>query len=466
MFIGRKKELEVINTRLDSGDFELGVIYGQRRIGKTSVILESLKGREHIYFLARQDNYQRNLDYFTEECVRCFSIPYPVRFGSFDALFDFVIDRAKGKKFAIVIDELPFLAKSYPGIVSYLQKVSDDCKREGRPIKIILSGSDSSFMVDLLSDKAKPLYQRATFKIHVKPMVFSDAARMLEGFSSVDAASYLAIFGNRPYYLEKLSKDKTFERNLIDLCFDSSSILVDAPNMTLPIGYSSNSTFVSILTTISDHKQRVKEIADVLHIDDNALSTFLKRMLAGESIEKRETFNGNRKTVYYEISDPFIRFYYRAIYPNLPNIERGLGAEVYHSILPVIENAVSRGFEDVVNSYMDELNGEGKLPHVYNQFKKFTADNSPLGRSVEIDGLADSLDGRHLLAIEAKFKSKNLSKEVLDHLIESVSLFAGKYESVHYCLFSKTGFSEDLLSLNDRSVSLVSLDDMLGGKEP
>lgn len=461
MFIGRKKELEIIHEKLNNNNFELGVIYGQRRIGKTSIILESVKDKKYIYFLSRQDTYQNNLEYFKDECIKQLKIPYPIHFDSFDQLFDSIFKNVETNNYVVVIDELPFLAKVYPGIASYLQNIVDKLKREERPTKILLSGSDLSFMIDLLENKAKPLYQRATFKMHVKPMLFSDAAIMLQGFDNIDIIRYLSIFGNRPYYLEKLDKNKTFDENMVDICFNSSSILIDAPNMTLPIGYSSNSTFVSILTSISSHKQKVKEIADSLHIDDNAVSTYLGRMIAGESIEKRETFNGNQKTNYYEISDPFIRFYYRLIYLNLPNIERNIGKAVYNNNKAIIEDIINHGFEDVVNSYMDELNVDNKLPNIYNKFRKLSIDNSPLGRSIQIDGLSDSLDGKSLLVIEAKFKNKNISKEILDHLKESASIFSNKYKDIHYYLFSKSSFTDDLLFNRDDNVHLIKISDML-----
>lgn len=66
-------------------------------------------------------------------------------------------------------------------------------------------------------------------------------------------------------------------------------------------------------------------MSDLLKIDNNALSTYLKRMLETGAIEKRTSFNDNKKNVYYEISDPFIRFYYRFIYPYLLDIDQGLG---------------------------------------------------------------------------------------------------------------------------------------------
>ena len=184
-------------------------------------------------------------------------------------------------------------------------------------------------------------------------------------------------------------------------------------------------------------------------------------MLEGESIERRETFNGNHKTNYYVISDPFIRFYYRLIYPNLPDIERGIGQTLFEANTSNVDGIVYYGFEDVVNAYMDEENARNRLPAVYREFKNYSVANSKLNRAVEIDGLAESIDGRRLLAIEAKYKNKDLSLEVLNHLKESVSIFADRYECVDYYLFSKTGFSKDIRMLNEPYAHLISLDEMV-----
>lgn len=460
MFIGREKELAILRSRYDSDGLEVGVVYGQRRIGKTFLIVESLKEYNYIYFLAKDTTYQDNLNYFTSEYRKHLNFPYPMSFNSFDELFDAIKEEAKSKKLVLVIDELPFLAKTYPGIISYMQGFIDECKRNGTNIKIIFSGSDISFFADLLSNKAKPLYQRVSFRIHVLPMLFSDASKMLDGFSNEEKVKYLSIFGRRPYYLDKLKKNMSFRQNIVSLCFSEESILTDAPNLTLPIGYANNGTYTSIFMAISNRKRKVKDIADYLHIESNATSTYIKRMVDGESIEKRETFNGSQKTNYYEISDPFIRFYYKFIFPNYENIQRHLGEDVFLSEEKGIEEMISHGFEDVVNSFMDEINQKHKLGNVFDGFKKYTADNSSLGRSIEIDGLAESLDGKELIVIEAKYRNKNVSLEILDHLKESVSIFADRYRVIRYYVFSKTSFSDELSSVNKESVTLISLNDM------
>ena len=461
MFIGRQKEIQTLRERFDSDSFELGIIYGQRRIGKTSLILESTKGYQHLYLLARDDGYQNNLSHFCGKFHEFSRFPFTPRFNTFDEFFDSVFQFTDQEKLILTIDELPYLAKAYPGILSYLQGKADELKREHRNIKILLTGSDISFMVDLLENKAKPLYQRSTLKIRVGPLCFSDAVKMLAGFDNQDKIKYLSIFGTRPYYLERIQKDKDFVTNIVALCFSASSILTDAPNMTLPLGYTSNSSYIAILLALANHKQKVKEIADSIRVESNVCSTYLNRMLEGESIERRETFNGNHKTNYYVISDPFIRFYYRLIYPYLPDIERGVGEAIFKANMSVVDDIVSHGFEDVVNAYMDEKNAANLLPAVYHEFKNYSAANSPLGRAVEIDGLAESINGRRLLAIEAKYKNKDLSLEVLNHLKESVSIFANRYQAIDYYLFSKTGFSRDIITIDDPCVHLVSLDDMV-----
>jgi len=264
---------------------------------------------------------------------------------------------------------------------------------------------------------------------------------------------------------KKIDKKKSFEENLISLCFNSGSILIDAPNMTLPLGYTTNSTYISILVAISSHKTKIKEMTDLLKIDDRTLATYLGRMLDRASIDRRLAFNGNKKSVYYEISDPFIRFYYKTIYPNLSDIDRGLGEKIYQMSLNSIEDSVNRGFEDVVISYLDERNQKGTLPNVFHQFRNYKVDNSELGRSIEIDVISDSLDKKTLLAGEAKFKNKNVSLSKLEHLKENVSIFASKYQHVYYFMFSKTSFSNDLLALFDPDVELISLEKMIKGKD-
>jgi AAA+ ATPase superfamily predicted ATPase len=52
MFQGRKDELSVLEKRYQSDRFEFGFVYGQRRIGKTSLINEFGKTHKTLLFFA------------------------------------------------------------------------------------------------------------------------------------------------------------------------------------------------------------------------------------------------------------------------------------------------------------------------------------------------------------------------------------------------------------------------------
>ena len=65
----------------------------------------------------------------------------------------------------------------------------------------------------------------------------------------------------------------------------------------------------------------------------------------------------------------------------------------------------------------------------------------------------------HLLVVECKYRTKKLSLSVLEHLKSSLVVFP-PYQYDFY-LFSRAGFSEDILALKDPSVHLVSLEDMV-----
>jgi AAA+ ATPase superfamily predicted ATPase len=50
MFVGRTRELDTLNKRYSSGKFEFAVIYGRRRVGKTTLINEFIKDKETVFY--------------------------------------------------------------------------------------------------------------------------------------------------------------------------------------------------------------------------------------------------------------------------------------------------------------------------------------------------------------------------------------------------------------------------------
>ena len=461
MFIGRKEELKELNDRLESGKFEMGVVYGSRRIGKTSLLKEFIRDKSAFYFQAKESNELDNRTAFSVAVNKCIGIPYSMVYPSFSAGFDELLKFAGDKPFVIVIDEIAFLAKSDKGLMSELQYCVDH-KFKDTQVKFILSGSNISFMKDILQDKRAPLFQRSTFQISVRKMYFSDALKFLDGVSSEEKIKYLSIFGEHPFYLEMIDKTKPFEDNLRRLLFSRFGNLVDAPDKILPSASNDQNMYNTILKAIAHRKRTNKEIAAYIGKEPNFVAAYLPKLVENEVIEKKESFNRNQKMNYYEISDNLIRFWYRFIFDNKEEILLNMGEQIFEGYLEKIELFITQAFEDVALSYLSELNAKRKLPYNYGIIRGYKVENSKLGRSIELDGLAKGIGSANnrLLVVECKYRSKPFTVEMLEHLKESVSIF-NEYDYYDYYLFSKAGFDEHLLEY--KNLHLIRAEDMFEG---
>lgn len=459
MFIGRKEELGELESRYVSGRFELGVVYGSRRIGKTSLLKEFVKGKNAFYFQAKESNELDNRTAFSNGINHLIGVPYSFVYPNYSEGFDALLKYADGKPFVIVIDEIAFIAQSDKGFLSELQ-YNIDHKFKETEVKLILSGSTISFMKDILKNKRGPLFQRSTFQMNIKKLIYSDALAFLDGIPAEEKIKYLSIFGEHPFYLEMIDKSKSFEDNIFRLLFSRFGNLVDAPDKVLPTASKDQNTYNTILKAIAHRRRTNKEIAEYIGKDPNYVASYLPRLVDNEIIEKRESFNRNQKMNHYEISDNLIRFWYRFVFDNREEILQNMGQAVFDESLEEITLFISTGFEDVALSYLTEKNVKGELNHHYGVIRNYKVDNSKLGRSIEIDGLASGIGKARsrLLVVECKYRNKATSLAVLEHLMESVSIFPAEHYDVY--LFSKSGFADDIVSCSNPNVHLVTVDDM------
>ena len=65
MFIGRKNELQQLNTLYKQNRFQCVIIYGRRRVGKTTLINEFIKDKDAVYFTGIESTAKDNLESFS-----------------------------------------------------------------------------------------------------------------------------------------------------------------------------------------------------------------------------------------------------------------------------------------------------------------------------------------------------------------------------------------------------------------
>ena len=460
MFIGRVSEMNELEQRWQRGQFEFGVVYGTRRIGKTTLLQEFVKGKNAFYFQARKADEKDNLSAFSREFRKSQGLDEHASYNSFSDAFDSIAERSEKQRMILIIDEIAYLCQKSKALLSLLQFYIDGAFRETK-LMIILSGSNVSFMEEILNNRNDPLYQRATFQIHLEKMPFSEARQFVADSTAEEQVQYLGLFGSHPYYLGMIDHAVSFRENVQRLLYSKYGTLLDAPEKIMPTGVPDQNMYNSIIQAVARGKRFSKEIAEAVGVENNYVAKYLSSLLQMQVLEKRESFIRNQKTNYYVVSDNLLRFWYRFIFDQRDIIQNGFGEILFTEDQEGIFDFIARSFEDVALLWMEEQNRSGKLPVYYGSLRNYMVENSRLNRSVELDGLAEGLgkNKHHLLVVECKYRKKPFNGSMLAHLKESVSLF-DEYDVIDYYLISKTGFTDEVTALDDPHIHRLTLNDL------
>lgn len=453
VFLGRKKELKELNERYYSNKKEFGVIYGRRRIGKSALITEFLKDKNALMFQAKRDNAYGNLKSFSYALCQKLGFATSFTFSSWEEAFNAVKDYAKSNRFVLAIDEYPYILEQEPSFSSIMQEFIDNA---GDNLFLLLSGSDVSFLKDEIQNHNSPLYKRRTFEMEINKLSFSEALLFLDDFDNETKVLYLSLMSTYPYYLSAIDHNISFFENIKKTLYNQYGSFFSLPDQLLSNSTKVQDVYNAILTAISHRKRTIKDISDYIHEDPPKVSKYLTTLINSDIVMKCKTFMGNKNSVYYDINDMLLKFWYSFIFNNYERIKIN-GDIVFEESKEKIMQFISFGFENVCRLFIDQMNINGELNTVYEPLKPYKVEKSKLGRSIEIDGLSKTSDS--LLIVECKYRKDFFTKAMFEHLQESASVFPDKLNRYYY-IFSKSGFTDDIYNLRLSNLHLFSQDDL------
>jgi hypothetical protein len=312
-FINRTQELKAIREKLRSKKFELYIIYGRRRIGKTALSLESVRGRDFIYYLATEED---NIKKFKDIGAKSISeLKYVEQ--DWEAIFNFLKDRI------IIIDEFPNLIKEDPKIVSIFQRIIDTILKKSQT-KLIFLGSSISMMEDKVLSYRAPLYGRKTGQIKLKPLRFSEIKKFFPKATKEELVEIYGFCDGIPFYLEKVNYP--FWKWLNEELKRPDTFLKTEIDFLMKYEFKEVRTYKKILEAIALGNTKLGEIKNYIQAKGTDITPYLRNLMEVEFIEKRSPILSSlksRKGRYY-IKDNFLNFWFRFIYPNLTFIEEGI----------------------------------------------------------------------------------------------------------------------------------------------
>lgn len=455
-FKGRKSELSILQKKFDIYEFQMIVLYGRRRIGKTELMNEFMRRQscKCISFTSSEQSEKELLSIMTETVLSELSpeLIGMIEFPSFEKLFEFIGNKAKDERIVFFIDEYPYLAKQCPYIQSVLQKIIDISWKKTN-LFFVLCGSLVAFMKDEVLAEAAPLHGRASLELKLQPFNYRDTARFVQKYSFEDQAIVYGLTNGVAKYIEQFDDTKSLEQNIIDEYFSFGGYFTEEQVKTIITSEKqSPALYNSIVSAVATGHTKNSEIASCVGMDD--ITYPLKMLLKAEIIEKRLA-----KTPYYVLNDTMLVFWFKYVNRAISLINAGKGAKYYQDyVSDKLHDFMGNVFEKMCKDYLLMKAGEDIYPIVteIDNYLKYVLDDDGKPKQIEIDILGK--DGKDILIIgECKFQNEKVDKETFEDFLEKTRYIKSKNPLL--CMFSLNGYTDYVIK-NAGSVLLLTLKDL------
>jgi len=458
-FINRENELKILNEEYKRKS-SFVVIYGRRRSGKTTLIKEFIKDKKALYFFADTQAEIYQISRFKNQMSTLFNDSFmeKIDIKDWDTLFEYFMTKISDHKIILVIDEFQYLCKENKSFASIFQRIWDSYLNENN-IMVILCGSLLGMMYEYTLSYTSPLYGRRTSQIKLSQISIKEYKKFYNKITPVEIVEYFSVTGGIPKYIELFRDNRGnifdgIEKNILN----KNSFLYSEPRFLLKEEINEVSTYFSILQTIALGERKIGNIAKRLGIQGNNLTSFLTKLIELDIIKKEvpitETNPDKSKKGYYFINDNFFRFWFRFLLPYESYLEIEQTEYVMIKIKESFNGYVSFVFEDICRYLINYL----KLP-----FKPLKTGRW-WNNEIEID-IVSIGEESEIMFSECKWWDNLVGINILKELQKKsdLLLIGGEYKEIYYSIFSKRGFTEDLVNLarSRKDIFLFNIDEIL-----
>ena len=441
-FVDRIDEAARLKDALAREKSSLVVMYGRRRLGKSTLIKRVLSNTD-VYFLADRSESQHQRILLAKVIAQVFPDFDKLTYPDWESIFR-ALNYRTDKRFTLCLDEFPYLVEQSPELSSVLQKLVDEKQLK---YNLVLCGSSQNMMYGLFLDSTAPLYGRADEIMRLTPirLPYIQEALPLDAMSAIEE---YAVWGGVPRYWELRENRSSLDDALWHNILSVNGTLYEVPIKLFQDDVKDIVKTSTIMSYIGTGANRLSEIAARCNEPATNLSRPLKKLIDLGFLEKDVPFGideKNAKKSLYKITDPFMAFYYQFVVPNRSFIELGRRLPIEQALTAHFSEYVSMQWEKLCR---DAVTGNLVNGVVYGKTKRWwgsvlNEDKKP--EQVEFDVMAESLDKKYLLVGECKWTTQECGKQLTAELLRKANLlpFAKNYTIVPV-LFLKYAPKDDV----------------------
>lgn len=436
MFL-RSTELNSLERICIRPGADLVLIYGRRRLGKTTMILRLLEDRKGAYLYTPRGSLVDILNSYLDALNSQLSIDILGKVSRFEEFLDLLYRISKKEKIIIAIDEFQRIQEAARSAISILQDYWDR-KLRFTQIKLILVGSLVGIIERLAIHGDAPLFGRLTSQIKIEPLPYSRARIFWKKLDIYDRVLAYGVFGGTPAYMDSYDFSIDIWGNIEILIVRKEGKLNNEPENLLASELRNPLVYMSILERISMGERGLP--LGKIHVGESNIIPYIRKLEKMDILKRIYPLNEPRRGALYAFKDEFFRFWFRYIRRYYWLIEMERYDIVLENIKSDINNYLGYTYEEILRELLVLLSGRKingmKIP----TFKKF----GPFWeRDLEVDALGVSQDT--IIVGESKWQDKKLGIREISKILEKAELLAQKFGKKRYIviILSKTGFRRD-----------------------
>lgn len=440
--------------RLESVYQEAGnqivLVYGQADSEKEKLIKTFISDKAYFYYRCRQVSEEKQREMMGEEVAKQYGIRLQEK--SYKEYFTRVKSNGPSK-LVVVIDEAQFIMKKDEAFWSALCDLKAKKLYPG-PVMIILTSSSIVWSQNSLLAADSKAKKQLDFVLKLENMSFLDVVRAFPNFSVRDTVALYGILGGVPGYMSHWDAKKNFKQNICELILSEDGYLFHKAEELISSELRELSVYNTILSAIAADKNKLNDLFLETGYSRPKISVYMKNLGAFDIVGKHHSFEtggwDNTKKGVYQITNPFVNFWYRFVFPHLSDLYILSPEEFYDQyIADSLDSYLNRYFIEVCKEYLSLLNQMGQLPFATVKV------GSWIGKTGNLDIIAQSSDRRNIVGL------CNWEKPVMT--IEMVETLFGVMEkarvsSNHIYLFSATDFAPNLVEMAKKDARLVLID--------
>jgi len=464
-FINRERELADLADLWQRPGAQLVIVYGRRRTGKTTLLAHFVQDKPHLFWVANRFPAPTLLGDLSRAIYR---LEHPgaspssdFTYPDWEMAFRSLGRLAQERRVAVVLDEFPYAVEAESALPSLLQRLWDHELKQTQ-LFLVLCGSHIGMMERELMTYRAPLYGRRSGQLLIRPMDWTALRQFFPRWNPVQQVTAYAVLGGIPSYWEQFEPAHTVEANIRERILRPNNLLYLEPLFLVYEELREPRNYLGILHAIAQGHRQMRDIAAVSGVPRSNLPRYLEILRDLHLVERRvpvtERHPERSRRGLYALSDNYLNFYFRFVAPYREDLEQGYVDRAWQAIDQQLNAFVgTTAFEDLCRQWVNRRGRRGHLPFVPEQVGSYW------DRQTQVDVVGLNWSQQTALLGEVRWTLRPLGVQALDELrAKSSAVLPAPDWHVHYALFSRSGFTEQLTAQADsENVWLVGLEDIV-----